>query len=121
MKNQDNKSFNLDDLIRMTNDDKKFISEMIDVFIKTTEEGILEIEKAIEESNYSLVSSIAHKIAPPCRHMGAELLLNRIKEIETCAADSTKTNDLSKLLLESKKVMYHVIRDLKIENSKLSK
>ena len=121
MKNELNKSFNLDELIRVTNGDKKFISEMIDVFIKTTEEGMLEIEKAIKENNYLSVSAIAHKIAPPCRHMGANLLLNNIKEIESCAIGLGKIDNLNKLLTQARNEMYRVISDLKIENDRLSK
>lgn len=94
---------------------------MIDVFIKTTEEGMIEIEKAIKESNYKAVSAIAHKIASPCRHMGAELLLNNIKEMENCVTDSIKIDDLSKLLTQARNEMHHVINDLKLENSRLSK
>ena len=121
MKNEVNKSFNLDELIRITNGDEKFISEMIDVFIKTTEEGMTEIENAIRENNYKAVSVIAHKIAPPCRHMGAELLLNYIKTMESCATGLGKIDDLTNSLTQARNEMYRVISDLKIENDRLSK
>ena len=120
MKKEVNKSFSLDELVKISNGDDKFIMEMIDVFIKTTEEGIVEIEKSVKEGNYLVVSAIAHKIASPCRYMGSELLLNYIKEIENCAKDSEKNDNLDKLLIQTRNELCYVVKNLKIENKRLS-
>lgn len=115
MRNESNKSFNLDELIRLSNGDKQFIVEMIDAFIETTEEGMIEIEKAIKENDYSTVSAIIHKIASPCRHMGAEALLKCIKEIENCVTGPSKKDNLDKLHAKARNEMRQVIGELKIE------
>lgn len=121
MKNETDKLINLDELKRVSNGDDKFISEMIDVFIKTSEDGMGNIEKALLEKNYKVIADYAHKIAPPCRHIGADALLDSLKKIESYARDLREINDLKILLTQARNEMNDVIRDLKIENLKLSK
>jgi signal transduction histidine kinase/DNA-binding NarL/FixJ family response regulator len=121
MKNETHKLINLDELKRVSNGDDKFISEMINVFIKTSEDGMSNIEKALQEKNYKVIADYAHKIAPPCRHIGADTLLDTLKKIESYARDLREINDLKTLLTQARNEMNDVIRDLRIENLKLSK
>jgi len=117
---ESNKLFSLDELKRISNGDKKFIVEMIEIFIKTTEEGMNEIEHALKQENYKVIGNYAHKIAPPCRHMGADALLDTFKKIESAVRDSVKISELEPLVLIAREQMDNIMRELKIESIKLS-
>jgi len=114
-----NKPYNLDELKRLSNGDGKFIAEMIGVFIRTTEEGMNEIEVALAEEDYKLIADRVHKIAPPCRHMGATLLLNIFKKIENYIKSSGPVNTIKTLVPEARQELNIVITALKIEMEKI--
>jgi len=73
---------NLDDIFRLANGDKKFLREMVLLFIKSSEEGIANIEEAIRNDNYQNVFDSAHKMAAPIKHIGAGSLYKDIKILE---------------------------------------
>jgi len=110
-----NESFNLDELKGMSNGDEKFISEMITVFIKTTAEVMKRIEVAMKEKNFIALASEIHKIAPPCRHMGAMELLDILKKMQSNIHASGPVTDLENLALQARQKMDIVINDLKAE------
>ena len=115
MKDKISRSFDLDELKRMSNGDEKFISEMIKVFIKTTVEGMQRIEASMKEKNFQAIASEVHKLAPPCRHMGAVELLHVLKKIQSNLHASGPVSDLENLILEARQKTDLVIADLKIE------
>ncbi len=115
MKKEISRSFDLDELKRMSNGDEKFMSEMIKVFIKTTVEGIQRIEASIREKNFQAIAGEVHKIAPPCRHMGAMELLSVLKKIQSNLHASGPVSDLENLVREARQKTDSVIADLKTE------
>ncbi len=86
--------YNLDPLYRMANNDKNFVSEMTEIFIRTTREGIKEIKKAAASKNWENVADIAHRIASPARHIEAMDLLKLIKQIEDNSRDAENTENI---------------------------
>ncbi|HWY10799.1 MAG TPA: Hpt domain-containing protein [Bacteroidia bacterium] len=115
MRNEISRSFNLDELKGMSNGDEKFITEMVTVFIKTTGEGMKKIESALKEKNLKVIASEVHKIAPPCRHMGAMELLHVLKKIQSNLHTSGSVTDLENLVLQARQKADIVMNDLKNE------
>lgn len=111
----ENRSFSLDELNKVSNGDKKFVGEMVAIFIRTTDEGVTEMESAIKQNDLKLIADMAHKIAPPCRHMGATALLKCLVSIENAIRNSDKTVDIEELVMKARKEKDIVINDLKEE------
>jgi signal transduction histidine kinase/FixJ family two-component response regulator len=110
-----NKMFNLDELKQVSNGDKKFLEEMIAIFIRTTDEGINDMELAIKQNNMKAIADLAHKIAPPCRHMGATSLLTCLTTIENAIRKSDNAVDIKEWIEKAKKEKDELINELKTE------
>lgn len=117
MKNETEKSFSLDELRQLSNGDEKFVKEMIGIFIRTTTEGMDEIEKAFKKNTYNIIAEYTHKLSPPCRHMGADELYKTFKSIEDRIRKSDGLNKLDVLIAKARVETDKVINDLKKELS----
>ena len=76
---------NMAELTRFANGDKKFLSEMILLFINSVETGITNIDEAIRNNDWQNVFDFAHKMAAPTKQIGARHLYNEIKKLEDMA------------------------------------
>jgi CheY-like chemotaxis protein len=74
--------FDLKEFERMANGDLGFLKEMVDIFIRSTQNGIENINLAFEEENWQGISDAAHKMAAPCKHIMANDLYDKIKQLE---------------------------------------
>ncbi len=72
----------ISELHRLAGNDEKFLTEMIQLFIKSMEKGISGIEDDIKNGNKSGISENAHKMAAPVKHIGASHLYENIKLLE---------------------------------------
>ncbi len=85
------KKYNLDLLKEQCGNDKAFFNEMIDIFIRSSLEGISKMEEIDLNGDLKMLGHYAHKILSPCKHIQANTLSNLLKEIET----GCDNNDLS--------------------------
>ena len=115
MKNESDKLFSLDELRQLGNGDEKFVQEMIGIFIRTTTEGMDEIEKAFKKNNYNAIAEYTHKLSPPCRHMGADELYKVLRSIEDRIRKSDGLNKLDVLIAQARTETDRVIGQLKKE------
>lgn len=110
------KKYNLELLKEQCGDDKNFFNEMIDIFIKSSLEGIASMEQAFEKKDMKMLGHYAHKIVSPCRHIDAENLIPLLKEME----DSAEKNELKPeraqfLIGEIKRETDALVKELKTE------
>ena len=68
---------------------------MLVQFDTSTKKGLKDMKRAMENNEYEKVGELAHKLAPPSRHLGLEKLLQQLKEIEVQAATKNKTDILN--------------------------
>jgi CheY-like chemotaxis protein len=94
------KPYNLDELKKVSNGDPKFVSEMISVFVRTTQEGVQKLKNSSTTADWDTVADMAHHIAPPFRHIDALSPLQIIKQIETNARSRSNTEEIP-LLIEN--------------------
>jgi signal transduction histidine kinase/DNA-binding response OmpR family regulator/CHASE3 domain sensor protein len=87
-----------ENLFRLANNDEHFVLEMLDMFVKTTNEGLANIELAVKENNLLAIAENSHKIKSPCKHLGANELAELLKEIETFARNGSSVQDIELLL-----------------------
>jgi signal transduction histidine kinase/response regulator of citrate/malate metabolism len=111
------KIVNLDELNRFAGNDQNFVQEMLQKFMESFEKGINEM-KASLETDYQKAGHTAHKLASPSRHIGAEILVKTLKEIEAMdnGADQIETirSKIDILETDYKKVKDQII--LHLEN-----
>jgi HPt (histidine-containing phosphotransfer) domain-containing protein len=108
-------SYDLTELKEASQGDDNFVSEMIEIFIRCTADGIKIMEEAFKAKDFRTIGNIAHRIAPPCHHLGITTLLKTLKEIETVSNDNEKNKNVESLLFDAKREINIVVTELKQE------
>ena len=62
--------------------DKKFMCEMLDVFLKGLPERLVELRTALEENNANALARLAHNLKGTCLNFGTEPLATISVELE---------------------------------------
>jgi signal transduction histidine kinase/CheY-like chemotaxis protein/HPt (histidine-containing phosphotransfer) domain-containing protein len=73
---------NLKNLYHLSGGDEQFVIQMLESFIDSTQKGLSEMHEAIKSEKPDTVADLAHKMLPPCRHIGATDLCTLLKKIE---------------------------------------
>ena len=73
---------NLNNLYHISGGDEQFVKQMLVTFIDTTKKGLTAMNNAVASGQWESVTDLAHKILPPCRHLGAKDLCNCLRKIE---------------------------------------
>ncbi len=111
---------NLSNLLHVAGNDISFVQEMIQQFEQSTLLGLKDIKQKIENESYEKTADLAHKLAPACRHLEANNLLQQLKQIEKYARDKNKA-DILKLLpnlhAQTKQVTKNLYQQLKEFNN----
>lgn len=107
------KGFSLEGLKAISVGNKVFYHEMIDLFIKSTQEGLAQMEIALQKNDFEALADYAHKIAPACRHMEAIELLELLKQIEGDIRVKGKTNEIHLTVRQAQKVSSEIINEMK--------
>lgn len=88
----------LAELKRMTDGNRDFFLEMIQIFIQSTGKGVTEMNNAFRQQDYDALSNAAHKMASPVKHLRADGLYNKIKQLEHLDFDNTPTEQTAQLI-----------------------
>jgi signal transduction histidine kinase/response regulator RpfG family c-di-GMP phosphodiesterase len=92
---------NLKSLYHISGGDEQFVKQMLVSFIKTSRNGLKDVQKAVLSGQWELVADLAHKMIPPCRHIGAIDLCNSLKKIEENIQNKVDIEVIDKLTGES--------------------
>lgn len=92
-----------DELYKVSGGDETFVEEMLNLFIKTTKAGMQQLLGCFERRDWKGLSDAAHKMAPPCRHLGAMNLYHDLKTLEKLGDENieNKEADKAKLLIDT--------------------
>jgi HPt (histidine-containing phosphotransfer) domain-containing protein len=93
---------NLHNLYHISAGDEKFVKQMLVSFIESTNNGLSDLQEAVISSHWESASDLAHKMLPPCRHIGASELCNLLKKIEESLQDKVDSDFVNRLIIESK-------------------
>lgn len=91
----------LEELRRLSNGDEKFFSEMLSIFINTTQQEMSAMAEAVKEKDWKKITDSAHKIVPPCRHVGAIALHDLLKTIEKKSREQSDFEACKELIKEA--------------------
>ncbi len=95
--NKENSSeVNLDELYNFAGNDLKFVMEMLNSFKESFERGFNEMNQFLKDNNMQEINNTAHKMASPCRHIGAEKLLELVKRAEHESQMNKDTRQIKK-------------------------
>ncbi len=94
---------NLVEAKHLANGDEAFLKEMSQLFLKSTNNGFADIQKAMVKKDYETIAEVCHKMAAPCKHFSADDLYQTIKQLEEMADNKNNWTNISKQvkLLES--------------------
>lgn len=96
-----NDKINLNNLYHISGGDNQFVKQMLISFNYTTEKGLKEMKESASHDNWNSVSDLAHKMIPPCRHIGAVNLYNLLMKIEESITRKSETNSIEKIINQS--------------------
>jgi HPt (histidine-containing phosphotransfer) domain-containing protein len=102
---------NLQNLYHIAGGDERFVRQMLETFIETTGKALTAMNDAVESGQWDKASGLAHKISPPCRHIGAEDLYTLLKKIEENIENHADSGPVKILVNESAKE-FETIREL---------
>ena len=90
----------LHNLYHISGGDEKFVKQMLVSFIDSTEKGLNDMQDAAKSGRLESIAELAHKMLPPCRHIGASDLCNLLKKIEETSKKNAETVEIEKLVSE---------------------
>ncbi|MCO5260767.1 MAG: ATP-binding protein [Crocinitomicaceae bacterium] len=100
----------------LSGSDTNFYIEMLKTFIASTKKSTSIIQAAFLNDDWELLANESHKIASPCRHIGANNLHQLLKDVEQSARSTKKTSHLKetlkKLELEMTSVLEAINKEL---------
>ena len=93
---------NPEHLYALSRGNNTFIKEIIHLFLDQNPLEIKEIEKGIQQQDYAVISSIAHKMKTSVGFIGIEHLLAPLNQLEKLTISQGNTNDIQDLFAEVK-------------------
>jgi len=106
------KTFELDELERISGGDAAFFKEMVKIFIRSSENALAKIHHDFEISDWAGMAESAHKLAAPAKHLQANVLYQLLKQLENCTED-TNQDELKKLIVFIEDEIRHINSILK--------
>jgi HPt (histidine-containing phosphotransfer) domain-containing protein len=107
------KLIDLSYLAQTTSNDKEFMLEMIDIFIKQTPIELENLQKSTHRKDWETVSRIAHTLKSNMKLMGAHTLREYLVKLEITAKNGTQEALLSDLSTHVLGLSKQVINELK--------
>ena len=89
---------NLSSIYHISGGDEQFVKQMLISFIDSTERGFRELKGAFTNGDIQLLSDLAHKMLPPCRHIGSSDLYDSLKKVEESSQNHVTTETLEELI-----------------------
>ena len=90
----------LKNLYHISSGDKQFVKQMLVSFLDSTEKGLGEMQEAVSNKQWGKVSDLAHKLMPPCKHIGATNLYNSLRKAEDSAINNKDVTSVIKIAKE---------------------
>ncbi|MDD3320410.1 MAG: PAS domain S-box protein [Paludibacter sp.] len=107
------KLYNLDQLIIIGNNDETFVNKMVEIFIRLAEETIEQVNKSFEINDIDQIRKSAHKIKPSIDNLEIISLHDKIRELELFKENERNLDELNTLISNINMVLKNVITSLK--------
>lgn len=110
--------YNLRYLEELAAGDNTFVDSMITDFITQTPNTLQAIETAIQNHNYAQIYFIVHRFIPTIEFIGADNIVNILRDIETLAKQNNNINNISINFSSAKILIFSLIEILKQDFNK---
>ncbi len=111
---------NFESLREMSQDDHTFYRDMLETFVETTSSGLTSMLDAYSAKDWIKMADYAHKICSPCKHLGAEVLYQELKQIEEIGRNKENSDQLPELIASAEHKGKRAIDQAKEELKKIS-
>jgi len=88
------------ELESLSNGKNEFVLELLEIFLKTTGEGIDKLDQAFKNQDMNEIREVAHQIASPNKHIGAKTLYSHLKKLEESALKEYQWSELRSIMTE---------------------
>ncbi|MCE3295515.1 MAG: multi-sensor hybrid histidine kinase [Crocinitomicaceae bacterium] len=112
---ENDKHYDLANLRVMAQGSQEFFDEMLELFIRTSKEGISQMQGYLDEKDFYAMSQIAHRIAAPCKHLEANKMYALIKLIENYKKNAFTYEEMKFVLEKLKSHSKQLIANLEAE------
>ena len=100
-------------LQKLTNNNEPFYKELLQTFVNSTENGLIKMKEFAKEEKWSDASELAHQLAAPFKHFGANNCYTTLKEIERMGKESTIDPSIHELMEAFEEQAKHIITQVK--------
>ena len=100
-------------LISVTHGNKKVIHSIVTVFFEETQRELLVLKTAIAEANYSIITSVSHKLKSAFLLMGITILKPVFDEMEALGTASSGIEKLKQLGFKINMVFNQAKKEIK--------
>ncbi|WP_185281420.1 response regulator [Hymenobacter sp. NBH84] len=74
--------FRVDELLRLGQGDQEFVTFMLETFLESSEEILLELTQGLQEGNLTRLKTAAHTLKPGLTHLGVDHLIPPVAELD---------------------------------------
>lgn len=99
---------------KISDNDKAFMKDMIETFVKNAPNDIEVIKNLLKENNWSQIAGTAHKLKPAIKFMGIKPSIEKILKIEEFAKKESNLNQLEGIISQLETECQAAIKELKI-------
>ena len=100
-------------LQKLTNNNDSFYKELLQTFVNSTEKGLIKIRELAQDENWSETSELAHQLAAPFKHFGANNCYTTLKEIERMGKETVVIHEMQDLIEVFEDQAQHIIAQVK--------
>lgn len=100
-------------LQKLTNDNDSFFRELLQTFVNSTEKGLVKMKQLIQDQNWAEASELAHQLAAPFKHFGANNCYTTLKEIERMGKASAVDPSIKELMDLFEEQAQHILTQVK--------
>ncbi len=100
-------------LQKLTNNNEPFYKELLQTFVNSTENGLIKMKEHVAEEKWSDSSELAHQLAAPFKHFGANNCYTTLKEIERMGKESKVDPAIKELMEVFEEQAKHIITQVK--------
>ena len=111
--------FDLTELQTIAKGNKDFIVNMLDTFIKTTENSLNQIVIYQKQQNWKQVGEFAHKMLPSMRHLRVEKLVGLLTEIKIKAIVEPRFDEIPPVLEEAISIIEITLERIKTKKEEI--
>jgi signal transduction histidine kinase/DNA-binding NarL/FixJ family response regulator len=108
--------YDLSPLKKSSGGNLKFFREMVELFIKDTDNGLLTLNALLDKKEWGQAADMAHRISSPCRHLKAERLYGSLKELEQILRSPANPLSVADLFSRARKEFDMICKDIMTGN-----